>query len=227
MCAVFVERGKTYVEKCRHASTESRNCASKSTFHLSHILALLVVSRGGKQKYKRKLQGFPQLFAGNLHARIFRSRLGQLSRKIVCHKSGIYAAASNYFPQFFLFSYNIYFAIPGRGTETPREWERERERQQTRLVIEFAKFSWLGKLVCSLFFNLISFTFLALSHSRRKLWQITFDAASKMSFDTHKYLIWALQSETDRERERCRWENGNENGKISSYGKFKWQAKYS
>lgn len=39
-----------------------------------------------------------------------------------------------------------------------REREREcaKESQKARLVIEFAKFSWLGKLVWSFIFNLVS-----------------------------------------------------------------------
>lgn len=110
-----------------------------------------------------------------------------------------------------------------RDTECKRERETADEACNRVCKIFLA---W--QISLQLIFNLISFTFLALSHSKRKLWQITFDAASKMSFDTHKYLICALQRERERDDARdVDEQNGNKNGKISSYGKFKWQAKYS
>lgn len=147
--------------------------------------------------------------------------------------SGFQLFSKFFFPSTFI----LQFARNNqRNTDIAIEREREREcakeSQKARLVIEFAKFSWLGKLVWSFIFNLVSF-----------LLPLEAQIVANYIWRCLKNVIWyaqifnmnsAVQSSIARARvivrarDRHIYREMEMNDSLLEYhGKFKWQAKYS
>lgn len=206
---------------------ESWNSASKSPFHLSHCLALLVVSRSWKNctVFSAFFFASSQVLGICMHAFSALDSSNERRPAMSATKS------ENCVPQvwhlcsgFQLFSTIFFFpttfiAIRGRATE----WARELERQQARLVIEFAKFSWLDKLVWSLFLTLFPWP---------ALLSLEAQIVANYIWRWLKNVIWYAQifnmntaEHTEKETQRARdsWANGN--GKVAGYELLEYHGK--
>lgn len=104
------------VQTCRlKTETELANHRSPSYY----ILALLVVSLSWAKSASFSFFATSQVQGICMHAFSALDYSSQLSQKIVCHKSGIYAAASNYFLNFF-FLQHLFCNSPQITRERPK-----------------------------------------------------------------------------------------------------------